>query len=654
MIVATAGHIDHGKTLLVRALTGIETDRLPEEKARGISIDLGFASTSLGTNVIGFVDVPGHERFIRNMLAGVCSIDAALLVIAADDGVMPQTVEHVQILDLLDVRRGVAVITKSDRVSEDRVRAVYKEVSALLSDTKLAGFPTLAVSALSGQGIEDLRAWLRDLSLDPQAAVAEGQHFRLAVDRVFTVHGSGTVVTGTIFNGAVTLGDHLMLSPRDLPVRVRGLQIYGAQAAKAVSGQRCAINIVGAGVEQVTRGDWLLSPELHAPTQRFDARLHILPIETSALTHWTPIHLHLGTTEEMGRVVVPAGGNIAPGASSFVQIVLEKPIAALHGDRFVIRDQSARRTLGGGVVLDPFPRKRGRRSALRLSELEVLERSTASEILSGLLDLADGGVDLQRFACAMNLTPERAADVQRAAQTIVLGKEPEIGISHTFSDLVGNRILSVLEQFHQDHPQGKGMTSVVLNRATAPKLRQQAFQHILRRLANRQALILSDNCVRLINHDTTANPIDNQLWQEVRRVLELAGAFAPDIKQLAAQLQMKETVLRDFLHRKSRSFELIRVTENRFFLRTTLADLAATAHDVASLSDSGLFTAAQFRDAIGTGRGLAIHILELFDQLGITHRIGNQRRRGKGPAETLCAVKATKPADSTGLNNDQI
>ena len=647
MIVATAGHIDHGKTLLVRALTGIDTDRLPEEKARGISIDLGFAHARVGEEVLGFVDVPGHERFIRNMLAGVCSIDAAMLVVAADDGVMPQTIEHVQILNLMDVRRGVTVITKADRVTEDRVSAVSAEVDALLADTKLADFPTIAVSALSGQGIEDLRGWLRELSNERHLPAMEGKHFRLAVDRVFTVSGSGTVVTGTVFSGSVAVGDHLLLSPCALPVRARGLQVYGASAGSAVAGQRCAVNLTGVGVDEVSRGDWLLAPELHAPTEKFDARLHVLPIEATPLTHWTPVHLHLGTAEVMGRIVVPAERSIGPGTACMVQVILDKAISALHGDRFVIRDQSARRTLGGGVVLDPYPPKRSRRGVLRLAELEVMERASPEEVLSGLLDLAEDGVDLPRFARTMNMTSSRAADVQRSARVVVLGKECEVGVSRAFVDLVGGRILAALRQFHHDQPLGAGMTPSALKRAAAPRLGGQPFQFLLRELANRQVLVLSENVARLPSHDTTANPIDDQVWAKVKPCLEKAGVLAPTVPDLAAQLEMNESALRDFLQRKSRSTEVMRVSENRFFLRTTLASLAAVAHQVAASTESGSFTAAQFRDAIGTGRGLAIHVLEFFDRLGITHRIRHQRSRGKDPVAILGAPALTEPTDHT-------
>ena len=280
MIVATAGHIDHGKTLLVKTLTGVDTDRLPEEKARGISIDLGFAYWPLADGaLIGFVDVPGHERFIHNMLAGVCGIDFALLVIAADDGAMPQTMEHLQILDLLGIRKGIAAITKTDRVAPDRVDQVAAEVRALLAETTLAGITLLPVSAVTGEGLDRLRQELVAAATAHRTRYRDGQNFRLAIDRAFTVAGSGTVVTGTVFNGEVKPGDRLVVSPLGAPVRVRAIQIRGQGAERAQAGERCAINLSGIELEAVARGDWVLHQAIHAPSRRLDARFTLLSTE---------------------------------------------------------------------------------------------------------------------------------------------------------------------------------------------------------------------------------------------------------------------------------------------------------------------------------------------------------------------------------------
>jgi len=563
MIVATAGHIDHGKTLLVRALTGVDTDRLPEEKARGISIDLGFAHMRLGEGqVASFVDVPGHERFIRNMLAGVCAIDAALLVVAADDGVMPQTLEHVHILDLMDVRRGVAVITKADRVAPARVEAVRCEVAALLASTGLSGFSTLAVSVVSGQGLDELRDWLTRSSGEIRYAVAEGQHFRLAIDRAFSIAGSGTVVTGAVFTGSVAARDKLVISPRGVEVRVRGVQVHGKAAGRAQAGQRCALNLAGADIETVARGDWLLDEHVHGPTQRFDARLKVLTSESDALEHWTSVQVHLGTATAVGRIAMAAEASIAPGQAGVMQIVLDRPLGALHGDRFVIRDQSARRTIGGGVVLDPFPPQRRRGTPARRAELEALTRGTPAEILAGLLDITEGGVDLARFARALNLTAARAAVIHRDANAVVLGKDRPIGVSRAYIDVLHVKVLEALRAFHADRPQAAGMEAAALHRVIALRLPEETFQHVLRDLANKQALVLSNDVARLPGHNLTSNPVDERLWSVVRGALERAGLLAPSVTELATQLKIKEAALRDFLHRKSRTGEKHRCWNN--------------------------------------------------------------------------------------------
>jgi selenocysteine-specific elongation factor len=639
VIIATAGHIDHGKTRLVKALTGVDTDRLPEERARGISIDLGFAHAG----GLSFIDVPGHERFIRNMLAGVSSIDASLLVVAADDGVMPQTVEHLHILDLLDVRLGAAVITKTDVVAPEQVAAVSAQVQHALADTSLKGAPLFPVSAITGDGLEPLQAWLRDLAVD-KAANDDGHHFRLAVDRAFTVAGSGTVVTGSVHSGTVAVGDRLLISPSGREVRVRAIQVQGQSAERAQVAQRCALNLAGAGVQDVGRGDWVLHPSVHSPTNRIDARLRVLGSEAAPLNHWTPVHLHLGTADVLARVGVPGEGSVAPGATSLVQLVLDQPIAALHGDRFVLRDQSARRTIGGGVVLDPFAPRRKRRAGLRQAELDVMERRHPGKILEGLLGITEAGVDMRSWARALNLTPARATALEREAQALVLGKEQPLGISRTAAELLGARIISILRDFHAAHPQAGGMDIFALRAAAGTRLPSAAFQAMVRDLANRQLIVLSNDIARLRDHQATANADDERLWARVRAELERAGVQTPLVAELAAALGLAEPTLRDFLHRKSRTGEVMRVTTERFGLRGTLAQLAATAGEVARSTEDGFFSAAQFRDAIGTGRGLAIHYLEFFDRLGITQRFGDRRRMGKDFADTLGAGEPAGPA----------
>jgi selenocysteine-specific elongation factor len=644
MIVATAGHIDHGKTLLVKTLTGVDTDRLPEEKARGISIDLGFAYWPLddGT-VIGFVDVPGHERFIRNMLAGVCGIDFVLLVVAADDGVMPQTIEHLHILDLLGIRRGIAVITKTDRVPPERIEQVRAAVTALLAPTRLAGIPQLAVSAVSGAGIEALRESLAKAAKEQAARSAEGQHFRFAIDRAFTIAGSGTVVTGTVFNGAVAVGDRLVVSPRGTPVRVRGVQMRGLSAERAQAGQRCAVNVTGAELEAIARGDWLVHEAVHAPTLRMDARVTVLDSEAEPLKHWTPLHVHLATADVTARVSIARQERIPPGGSAIVQLTLAKPIGALNGDRFILRDQSARRTLGGGVVLDPHARGVRRPSAARQAELEALERGSPDAALAAMLKDGERGVDLARFERTFNLKPERAAILYGAADIVALGKEGRTGVMRAYRDGLREKVIASIRDFHRAQPQAVGMEAAALHAKLASQLPAEAFQALVRELADERKLEIGSAGLRLPGHDATSNPEDQRMWELVLPALQRGGFAPPPVAELATALKLKEAVLKDFLHRKSRGGEVMRVPPDRFYPRATLATLAATAQAVARASPNGMFTAAQYRDATGIGRSLAIEILEFLDTLGVTQRVGDARKLRKDFAPILGPAEPARP-----------
>jgi selenocysteine-specific elongation factor len=647
VIVATAGHIDHGKTSLVKRLTGVDTDRLPEEKARGISIDLGFAYLPVpGGGLIGFVDVPGHERFIRNMLAGVCGIDFALLVVAADDGIMPQTLEHLSILDLLNVTRGAAVVTKIDRVEPARTEQVAADVGALLASTRLKGMPVLPVSAVTGSGLAELQQLLQR----EQAAHAErqsaGQHFRFAIDRAFSVAGSGTVVTGTVFNGAVKAGDRLMISPAGLAVRVRTVQIQGKPSVGASAGQRCALNLTGAELESVRRGDWVLDEAIHAPTQRLDAKVKMLAGEKHPIQHWTPVHVHIATADVTARIAIRRGEAIPPGNVKVVQLVLDQPVGALHGDRFIVRDQSATRTLGGGTVIDPFPPVSRRRSAQRAAELAALEADDPETALAALSRVSQAGVDLARFEKTYNLTAERAADVCGTAGIIAVGKEPRTGITRELRDDLRTRTLDTLATFHRQQPQAPGREVEALRGAVAPRLAPDVFQALLRELADERKLEVQGSIARIPGHNATSNPADEKLWHAVRPALEAGGYSPPPVRELALNLKIKEPVIKDFLHRKAKGGELYKVTADRFYPRTTLATLAAIARATSQAQPNGLFTAAQYRDATGLGRSLAIEILEFFDSMGVTQRLGDARKMRKDFVPILGAATAPPRAPS--------
>ncbi|TMJ25803.1 MAG: selenocysteine-specific translation elongation factor, partial [Alphaproteobacteria bacterium] len=453
MIVGTAGHIDHGKTALVKALTGVDADRLKEEKARGITIDLGYAYSDLGDGrQLGFVDVPGHERFVHNMLAGATGIDAALLVVSAAEGIKPQTVEHLQIMDLLGLDRGIVALTKSDLVNDDELLERMAEVETLLSATSLSGAEIVPVSALTGQGVDELKAKL--LALGESGKGTTG-HTRLAVDRCFLLSGAGVVVTGTVHAGEIRVGDHLLLTPSGLEARVRSLHAQNRAAEVGHAGERCALNLSGARLsrEAVKRGDWVVSPALHAPTDRLDVELKLLASEPQPLKHWSPAHVHLGSAHVMGRVALLADDQLRPGASGLAQLVLDEKIGVLAGDRVILRDPSATRTIAGATVIDPFGPPRNRRTPRRLAELRALGRPNAS-VLDALLREEAGFVDSARLGIARNL---KAAEVERLLAEA--GGTKVAGFGFLAETLAAARadFGETLKFFHEGSPDAPGL-----------------------------------------------------------------------------------------------------------------------------------------------------------------------------------------------------
>lgn len=629
MIVATAGHIDHGKTLLVRRLTGIDTDRLPEEKRRGISIDLGFAHLRLpGLPPIGFVDVPGHERFVRNMLAGVCGIDHVLLVVAADDGVMPQTREHLAILDLLGVSRGAIVITKVDRVGTGRAAEVEAQARALVAGTTLADAPAFAVSALDGLGIDTLRDHLACTAARRAIAATEGRRFRMAIDRSFTIAGSGTVVTGTVFAGSVQVGDALLLSPSGLSARVRGLQVQGETAERAGAGERCAVNLVGPDLERgaTRRGDWLLDPALHDPTRRLDVRLRLLASEAHPMRHWTPVHLHLATADVTARVILRRDAPLAPGEQALVQLVSDAPLPALAGDRFILRDVSAQRTLGGGRVIDPFAAPPRRRDPARMATLAAFDLEQPAQVLAGLLAVGTQGVDLARFARRANLRHEAVEALCAAAGAVVLGRELPRAFDAARVAAVREALVAAVQAFHREQPQANGIEVAQLGRVAAPGMPEDVLQALLREVVAQRRLELSGGRVRLPGFDSAANAADEALWARVEPLLARVPQAPPQVREIAQVLRVDEKALQAMLQRRVRRGELARVDEQRVFLRDAIVALAGVAERVAAAAAGGRFNAAAFRDAAGIGRGLAIQILEHLDGAGVTMRLGDERR----------------------------
>ena len=640
MIIGTAGHIDHGKTALVRALTGIDADRLPEEKARGITIDIGFAYRPVaGAETLGFVDVPGHERFVHNMLAGAIGIDFVLLVVAADDGPMPQTREHLHILDLLGLQHGIVALTKSDLVVPERLAEVRQQMGVLLAGTGLANAEMLPVSSVTGAGIAELeeRLLAAAAALPPRPVAG---CFRLAVDRSFTLAGVGTVVTGTVFAGQVSIGDRLLLSPPGIEARVRGIHAQNRQAERGHAGQRCAINIAGPQIDKdrVQRGDWLVDPAAHAPTDRFDARLRLLSLETRPLRHWTPVHLHVGAAHVPARVALLDTEALAPGQTALAQIVTDRPVGALHGDRLILRDQSAQRTIGGGLVLDPWPPARGRRRPQRLATLQVLERPSAAAALRDLIEGEPGWIDLSRLAQMWNLTAAEAAETwQQTGLTIVFATDQQFGFSPARCDSVCRAVVQALSEHHARSQDSAGLEAERLRLATSMRMPPAVFSAVLARLLHDKAVEVDGPWLRLPGHVLKLTAADERLWSRIKPMLQCERFQPPRVRDYAQALSVREEDVRQMLRRLAKMGQVIQVAPDHFFLRSTVVEMIAIADRLAAGSADETVTASAFRDKIGSGRKVAIQILEFFDRAGVTVRHGDTRKVSRDKLERFGA-----------------
>jgi selenocysteine-specific elongation factor len=634
MIVGTAGHIDHGKTTLVRALTGVDTDRLPEEKARGISIELGYAFLDVpdtaagGAERIGFIDVPGHERLVHTMLAGATGIDFALLLVAADDGVMPQTREHLAVLSLLGLAHGAIAITKTDRVDAARVGQVRAEVAALLAGTPLAEAPVLAVSAQRGEGLDALRALLFEAARHTPPRDVPGAAFRLAIDRAFTLDGVGTVVTGTVHAGRVQVGDELALCPPvDGPrARVRSLHAQNRAVTQAEAGQRCAIALAGVARETVSRGQWLVTAGAGVATARVDAVLSLWHEEARPLRSGTSVHVHLGASDTLGTVAVLkrlgndlAGGTVAaadslsPGGRAFVQIVLHAPVGAWRGDRVVLRDNSAQRTLAGGIVLDPFAPVRYRRTPQRLNELAAWSQPSPAARLAGLVDAAPLGVSRQRWAHAEGRLP----DADAMPSDWLLGASQRAALHAT--------LLDALRSLHAREPDMPGPDIARLRRLAAPRLPEPVWRQLLADLQAEGALTLRGACVALPEHALQLSAADQRLAQKVAPLLAATGLEGAWVRDLARDTREGEGLMRTTLARLAQRGDLHQVVKDLYYAPATMTRLAVHARSVAAAARGDL-TAARFRDATGLGRKRAIQILEYFDRIGLLRRVGEAHR----------------------------
>ena len=637
LIVATAGHVDHGKSALIQALTGVDTDRLPEEKRRGLSIDLGYAYwPGQDGRILGFVDVPGHARFLSNMLSGLAGIDAALLVVAADDGPMPQSREHLEILDLLEVSQGTVAITKADRVSEARLAEVYADLRRLLATTALAAAPMLVTSTVTGQGLTELaeRLW----ALSPLVRPG-GEGFRLAVDRVFELHGIGLIATGTVLSGAVAVGDRLTVSPVAAEVRVRGLHAHSRPAESAAAGTRCALNLTGPGAAPATlrRGCWLVGAGRGLATRRLDVRLR--PAGQKALRRDQSVRCHIGAGSVAGRLVLLEPKVREPedrerGAEPFAQLLLERPVDAAAGDPFILRDAAAQRILAGGRVVTPFGAERGRAKPARLTWLRAMAQPGPRNALAKLVAETAEPVNLNAFLQARNLEPHRLDEI--CADLDLLRIETRTGpyaVAPAAWQAWREGAVDLIERAHREVPEQLGLGREALRRKMPrPVPPPGLLLVLLDGLVSEGVVAFRLGFYHRPEHSPQLTGEDASLWRRVESEMRGAEARVPVVHELAASLALEPEVLRRLLIRTARLGLLVRIGRNRFALPSRLQELAAHLERLPDAATG--FSVGAYRDVAGIGRNLAIELLEYFDSQGLTRR-DRETRRLMAPVEKV-------------------
>jgi len=628
LILGTAGHIDHGKTALVKALTGIDTDRLKEEKARGITIELGFAHLELPGGIrFGIVDVPGHEKFVRTMVAGVGGMDLVMLVIAADEGIMPQTREHLDILCLLGVKSGLVALTKCDLVDEEWLGLVSAEMREFTSGSFLEQAPLIPVSARSGQGIDKLKTELGRLAQLASEKRREGS-FRLPVDRVFTMPGFGTIATGTLLSGEIAVGDEIELLPSGHEGRVRGIQAHGAKVEKGLAGQRLAVNLQGIDLDQARRGDVVTPRGVFSTTRVVDVALDHLASAPRPLKHRATLRLHSATYETPAQVILLDRDLLQPGESAHVQLRLREAVLLLSGDSYILRVPSPAATLGGGIVLDPFPPRRRRRTSEALQLLEALacgDRRRSVALLIGCSLLS--GIDFDELALRSGL-PAKAleavlADLLSGGEVLQMTREPRIFLSRTAFEELEEGLMGELSAYLAANPLKQGMGKEELKTRLPKRCESRFFTPLLATL-ERKGKVRSDRDIVMPQGGTARqDPSAGGPGNRILAFLQEKGIEAPTVKEIGERFSCDEKVVRDNLALLVRGGAVLRISNELFYDAATLDGLREKL--LAKLREQGGITPAEFRELTGLSRKFLIPLLEYFDSEKLTIRVGEKR-----------------------------
>lgn len=632
IILGTAGHIDHGKTSLVRALTGIDTDRLKEEKERGITIELGFAFMDLpsGTHV-GIVDVPGHERFVKNMVAGVTGIDMVAMIIASDESIMPQTREHLEICSLLGLQHGLIVLTKRDLVEQEWLDMVIEDIKEFTSGTFLENAPIIPVSSATGEGMDQLIKTVDKIAENIPEKSSSGL-FRIPVDRVFTMKGFGTVITGTLASGKISVGDSVMIYPKKTNTKIRGIQVHNSPVESARAGMRTAINFQGLDLDEVNRGDVIALPDTLKPSYLVDASFTYLKSNSRALKNRSKIRFHAGTAELHGNLILLDQEQVEPGETALVQIRLDTPVTCVKDDRFVLRSETPVRTVGGGVILNPIPKKHKR---LKEHISEGLSSITAGDIEAGIdfqiEQTGYNGISFDDMKLMTNLSEKKLDGVMSKLlsdrKAVQVDKENRIYIHENTLSSFNEKLLTLLTNYHRQNPLKNGMPKEELKSKFPDFAGGKFFNHAIQRLIKDGRVIQSENVVHLSTHKIALHEDQQKVKERILEIYTQSGLTPPSFKQMYDELNIDSQAAKDVLLLLVKEGKIIKAKDDLFFEAGAIKNLEQQLYDFLIANDE--ISAPLFKDMTGLSRKYLIPLLEYFDSINFTIRIGDTRKLRK-------------------------
>jgi len=626
VIVGTAGHIDHGKSALVRALTGVDPDRLMEEQLRGITIDVGFAHLDLGDVQVGFVDVPGHEKFVKNMLAGVGGIDFVLLVIAADESIMPQTREHFDICRLLGIRAGIVVINKLDMVDPEMLELVRDEVAETVAGAFLEKAPILAVSAKTGEGIDALKKAIHDLAgavpLRPSNKL-----LRLPIDRAFSIRGFGTVVTGTLTSGEIQKEQEIELIPGGLKAKVRGIQVHGAMTGRAVAGQRTAVNLQGVDLSQVERGMVVTVPRVFRATQILDVRLHLLP-NAKPLRNLVKVRFHQGTLEVLARVALIGQDALAPGESTYAQLRLDAPVFCLHGDTYIIRQFSPTITIGGGTILHPNPAKHKSTDKQALIALKSLDSGDLTAKIPVILEAsAKRAMDINEVNSLFGLPvadlTKICMDLAKSGKLTMLQAPVPILVLPRIVESLKENTLAQIGNFHKDNPLQKGISKEELRKRLYDDLPLEVFRHCLDSLVEKRKIAFLEDAVSIYGREVQLSADEQKIRERIEEFFEKAGYQPPALSALPDVSGANPEVVRRICFWMLKEKILVKLSDDIIYHRAVIESIKNRIRS--RFAPGSKFGVADFKELFDITRKHAIPLLEYLDREKFTRRVGNDR-----------------------------